>query len=134
MLALLPVQGRQPGPSQPGFDGRPQRGLPVEPSCEGDVGELRPEAFAKCTQGAQLVELEEPVLAVSGAASVRHHEPGSFEVAEHSRRPARLGCCLSYGEALHRANLTTSVSGSWDRASVRAQTCPRGRSGPRGGR
>src|SRR6476660_9163683 len=110
MLALLPVQGRQPSPCQPGLDGRPQRGLPVEPSCEGDVGELHPEAFAKGPQGAQLVELEEPVLAVSGVAPVRHHESGAFEVAEHPRRPAGLGCCLSYVKTLHPTNLITSMS------------------------
>src|SRR5438874_214718 len=76
---------------EPCLDGRPQGRLAVEPSCGRDVGELDPEAPAQLEERAELVELQEPVRAVAVGRALRHDQLGCLQVAEHSRRPARLG-------------------------------------------
>src|SRR5438876_9160545 len=66
VLALFPVEGGQLGACQPGIHCGPQLRLAFEPSCESDVRELHVVAPSELPQGAELVELEEPVQAIAG--------------------------------------------------------------------
>src|SRR5207244_7039177 len=109
MLALLPIEGGQLGACQPGLHCGPQLRLALEPSCESDVRELHVVAAAELAQGAELVELEEPVQAIAGSAPAGDNEPRAFEVAEHPRRPTRLGRRLADRHSCHGPNLNTSV-------------------------
>src|SRR5882724_4242914 len=108
VLALFPVEGGQLGTCQPGLHCAPQLRLALEPSCESDIGELHVVVPAKLPQGAELVELEEPVQAIAGPAPAWDNEPRAFEVAKHPRRPPRLGGGLADGHSCHAQTLTRS--------------------------
>src|SRR6266480_1322024 len=110
VLALLPVEGGQLVTCQPGLYCRSQLRLALEPSCESDVGELHVVAPAELPQGAELIELEEPVQAIAGPIPPGEDEPCALEVAEHPRRPARLGGGFPHGDSVHPRNLNTSLS------------------------
>src|SRR5439155_2921436 len=108
VLALLPVEGRDLGPGEPGVDRRAQIGLPAEPCGKSKLPELDAEATAQLAQRAQLFQLQKPVEAVSGPGAPGNHEPGSLQVAQHAGRPAGLSCRVADGGS-HGSNLNTGM-------------------------
>src|SRR5262245_52847362 len=108
VLALLPVERVDAAPVQPRRDGGSQVGLAPQACCERDVVDADREALPELPQGAELVQLPQPVGAIARAGPVRDDEAGVLEVAEHPRRPARVSCRGAY---THRHNLTIVVSG-----------------------
>ena len=103
VLALLPVEGGELCPGEPCLNSRLQSRLVLEPDHERELVDADAEPAAKIGEGPELIELEQPLLAVAARTPGRNDDAGALQVAEHPRRPA--GSCggLADGQRLHRS-------------------------------
>src|SRR4029079_6157030 len=93
-------------------------------------GELYAELLAQLGERVELVQLTNPVPAVTGLAPFRDDQGLRLEVAEHARRPTRAPTRLPDGHPCPHPGLTLSESCQ----GSRAPTCPHARTDPRGAR
>src|SRR5579884_2916917 len=112
VLALLPLDPTALllDVREPAVDRRAELGLAAQSRREGDVADPQPEAAAQLGEGAELVELAQPVEAVAGRGARRDDEARLLEVAEHACRPAGAPRGVPHVERVHRRNLNTDVS------------------------
>src|SRR5207247_7804672 len=89
-----------------------ERRLAPQTEGEDDVRDLDTEPAPKLQQGAEPVELAQPVEPIGGVGAAWNDEPGLLEVAQHSGRPARPPRRLANRQLVHAPTLTQSCQSS----------------------